>query len=67
MISGSVWSAKSSERTRANDDVLFAAFKQVRGPREIADFVGFQEDIPEIPLDLGISLEREELGEDSAE
>ncbi len=24
-------------------------------------------DIPEIPLDLGISLEREELGEDSAE
>jgi hypothetical protein len=25
------------------------------------------EDIPEIPLDLGISLEREELGEDSAE
>jgi hypothetical protein len=36
------------------------------GPREIADFVGFQ-DIPEIPLDLGISLEREELGEDSAE
>jgi len=26
-----------------------------------------EEDIPEIPLDLGISLEREELGEDSAE
>ena len=24
-------------------------------------------DIPEIPLDLGISLEREELGEDSGE
>ena len=24
-------------------------------------------DVPEIPLDLGISLEREELGEDSAE
>jgi hypothetical protein len=40
---------------------------KARGPREIADFVGFQEDIPEIPLDLGISLEREELGEDSAE
>jgi hypothetical protein len=39
---------------------------KARGPREIADFVGFQ-DIPEIPLDLGISLEREELGEDSAE
>jgi hypothetical protein len=38
-----------------------------RGPREIADFVGFEEDIPEIPLDLGISLEREELGEDSGE
>ena len=37
------------------------------GPREIADFVGFQEDIPEIPLDLGLSLEREVLGEDSAE
>ena len=47
----------SSERT----------FKQVGAPREIADFVGLQEDIPEIPLDLGISLEREELGEDSAE
>jgi hypothetical protein len=43
------------------------AFKQDGGPREIADFVGYQEDIPEIPLDLGISLEREELGEDSAE
>jgi hypothetical protein len=42
-------------------------FKQVVGPHEIADFVGLQEDIPEIPLDLGISLEREELGEDSAE
>jgi hypothetical protein len=40
---------------------------KARGSREIADFVGFQEDIPEIPLDLGISLEREELGEDSAE
>ncbi|HXJ47790.1 MAG TPA: DNA-directed RNA polymerase subunit beta, partial [Candidatus Acidoferrum sp.] len=26
-----------------------------------------EEDIPEIPLDLGISLEREELGEDSGE
>ena len=42
-------------------------FKQDTGPREIARFRGAQEDIPEIPLDLGISLEREELGEDSAE
>ena len=38
-----------------------------RGPREIIRFRGVEEDIPEIPLDLGISLEREELGEDSAE
>jgi hypothetical protein len=29
--------------------------------------ISWGSDIPEIPLDLGISLEREELGEDSAE
>jgi hypothetical protein len=40
---------------------------KAQGPREIVRFRGVQEDIPEIPLDLGISLEREELGEDSAE
>jgi hypothetical protein len=40
---------------------------KARGPRKIARFCGVPEDIPEIPLDLGISLEREELGEDSAE
>jgi hypothetical protein len=29
--------------------------------------ISWGSDIPEIPLDLGISLEHEELGEDSAE
>jgi hypothetical protein len=58
---------RNSERTPENDDVLFAAFKQVQGSQRNRRFRGVQEDIPEIPLDLGISLEREELGEDSAE
>ena len=36
-----------------------------RGPAKSQ--ISWGSDIPEIPLDLGISLEREELVEDSAE
>jgi hypothetical protein len=42
-----------------------SAFKQIGVPAKSKISWGL--DIPEIPLDLGISLEREELGEDSAE
>jgi hypothetical protein len=42
-----------------------SAFKQIGVPAKSKISWGL--DIPEIPLDLGISLEREELGEDSGE
>jgi hypothetical protein len=42
-----------------------SAFKQIGVPAKSK--ISWGSDIPEIPLDLGISLEREELGEDSAE
>jgi hypothetical protein len=42
-----------------------SAFKQIGVPAKSQ--ISWGSDIPEIPLDLGISLEREELGEDSAE
>ena len=61
----SVSSGRSSERTRQNDDDFFAAFKRLGAPAKSQ--ISWGSDIPEIPLDLGISLEREELGEDSAE
>jgi hypothetical protein len=42
-----------------------STFKQIGVPAKSKISWGL--DIPEIPLDLGISLEREELGEDSGE